>query len=203
MVQRTRQVFLLTCQKCYIIHSWYHDDAEGGIQMEDRKSFTMRISTTLYDKLVQSARDNKRSMAKELEFAVAYYLEEQGNNPTVFGQRLKGLRESMGKSRAELGQGLNMPESDISKYERGVLEPDPKTLVKIAIHFGMSIDYLLGVTDERNLTIPDIEKLKEMIPEWNEMLSEENRAKIENMELFYRVFKNVTIHEAPDDEGKE
>ena len=170
--------------------------------MEDRKSFTMRISTTLYDKLVQSARDNKRSMAKELEFAVAYYLEEQGNNPTVFGQRLKGLRESMGKSRAELGQGLNMPESDISKYERGVLEPDPKTLVKIAIHFGMSIDYLLGVTDERNLTIPDIEKLKEMIPEWNEMLSEENRAKIENMELFYRVFKNVPIHQG-NNEGKE
>lgn len=43
----------------------------------------------------------------------------------------------------ELGIGQNT----VSRYESGVLEADYKTLIAIADYFDVSIDYLLGRTD--------------------------------------------------------
>lgn len=43
----------------------------------------------------------------------------------------------------ELGIGQN----NISRYESGVMEADYKTLIALADYFDVSIDYLLGRTD--------------------------------------------------------
>ena len=42
---------------------------------------------------------------------------------------------------------LNMNQNSISRYETGERETDYKTLIALADYFNVSIDYLLGRTD--------------------------------------------------------
>jgi len=53
-------------------------------------------------------------------------------------------------SQFELAEKLGVSQQTISKYEKGLREPDNATLVKLSEIFNCSIDYLLGRTDVRN-----------------------------------------------------
>ncbi len=62
--------------------------------------------------------------------------------------RLKVLREKRGVSQLKLALDLNMNQNSISRYETGVREADYATLIRFADYFDVSIDYLLGRTDD-------------------------------------------------------
>lgn len=66
-----------------------------------------------------------------------------------FGERLRHLRKSVGLQQGELGEIFGLSPSAIGSYERGLREPSYKHLIAFAKHFNVSLDYLLGVTDER------------------------------------------------------
>lgn len=66
---------------------------------------------------------------------------------TVFGQRLKGLRNRAEISQETLSKIVGVSKSSINMYERGEREPSFEKLKQIAIFFGVSTDYLLGLTD--------------------------------------------------------
>lgn len=68
-----------------------------------------------------------------------------------FGLNLKKLREEKGYSQAQLSRKLNVSKSSISKYESNQSMPSVETLTKIALIYGVSLDYLVGI--ERNKTI--------------------------------------------------
>lgn len=61
--------------------------------------------------------------------------------------RLKELRQKHNISQLKLAMDLSMNQNTISRYETGEREADYKTLIKIADYFDVSIDYLLGRTD--------------------------------------------------------
>ena len=61
--------------------------------------------------------------------------------------RLKELRQSRNISQLKLAMDLNMNQNSISRYETGVREADYKTLIAFSDYFNVSIDYLLGRTD--------------------------------------------------------
>lgn len=61
--------------------------------------------------------------------------------------RLKELREQRHISQVFLGMGLGMSQNTISRYETGAREADYKTLLLFADYFNVSVDYLLGRTD--------------------------------------------------------
>ncbi|MBQ8210554.1 MAG: helix-turn-helix transcriptional regulator [Clostridia bacterium] len=61
--------------------------------------------------------------------------------------RLKELRKSRNISQLKLALDLNMNQNSISRYENGVREADYETLIAFADYFNVSIDYLLGRTD--------------------------------------------------------
>ena len=61
--------------------------------------------------------------------------------------RLKELRKSRGLSQQRLAMELNTTQNTISRYETGEREADYAMLIAIADYFGVSIDYLLGRTD--------------------------------------------------------
>lgn len=61
--------------------------------------------------------------------------------------RLKELRKSRGISQLKLAIDLNMNQNSISRYENGEREADYATLVLFADYFDVSVDYLLGRTD--------------------------------------------------------
>jgi len=87
----------------------------------------------------------------------------------VFPQRLKALRKEKKLTAKELGEKFSLAESTISGYETGARKPDMDTINKFADFFGVSVDYLLGRTNVRNISQmhgdvdPEIEELLEKI----------------------------------------
>ena len=65
--------------------------------------------------------------------------------------RLKELRLKKRLSQTKLAMDLNMNQSSISRYENGEREADYKTLILLADYFEVSIDYLLGRTENPNM----------------------------------------------------
>lgn len=61
--------------------------------------------------------------------------------------RLKELREKRRLSQVALAMALNMNQNTISRYETGEREAGYDTLIALADYFDVSIDYLLGRTD--------------------------------------------------------
>ncbi len=61
--------------------------------------------------------------------------------------RLKSLRKAKKISQLKLALDLNMNQNTVSRYETGEREADYVTLVEIADYFNVSLDYLLGRTD--------------------------------------------------------
>lgn len=69
---------------------------------------------------------------------------------TSFGERLKNLRTEKHMTQSELGKHLNVTKVSISGYEKGTREPDQESTKKLANLFDVSIDYLLGNSDQRH-----------------------------------------------------
>ena len=61
--------------------------------------------------------------------------------------RLKELREKRHMSQVFLGMELGMSQNTISRYETGAREPSREELIAIADYFDVSVDFLLGRTD--------------------------------------------------------
>ena len=62
--------------------------------------------------------------------------------------RLKALRRARNISQLKLAMDLNMNQNSISRYENLEREADYETLIRLADYFHVSIDYLLGRTDD-------------------------------------------------------
>ena len=65
--------------------------------------------------------------------------------------RLKQLRKQKHISQLKLATDLGMNQNAISRYETGEREADYKTLIAFAEYFQVSVDYLLGRTDNPNM----------------------------------------------------
>ena len=63
--------------------------------------------------------------------------------------RLKKLRKMRNISQLKLALDLNMNQNSISRYENLEREADYETLIAFADYFGVSLDYLLGRTNDQ------------------------------------------------------
>ena len=61
----------------------------------------------------------------------------------IFGDMLFSLRESKQMSQEALGDLIGVSRSAVNGYEKGKSFPVPDKLVKLARHFGVTVDYLL------------------------------------------------------------
>lgn len=68
----------------------------------------------------------------------------------TLGDSIKYLRSQLGWSQKKLAEELNLSQQAIGKWETGLSEPDSETLSKLATIFDVSVDYLLGRTDDKN-----------------------------------------------------
>lgn len=70
----------------------------------------------------------------------------------MFGKRLKQLRELKGISQTELGNHVNVSYRVIGYYENEQRFPNDENVIRrIADYFDVTIDYLLGYTDDKNI----------------------------------------------------
>lgn len=63
--------------------------------------------------------------------------------------RLKQLRKERKISQLKLAIDLNMNQNTISRYENLERQADYETLIRFADYFDVSVDYLLGRTEEK------------------------------------------------------
>ena len=68
-----------------------------------------------------------------------------------FEERLLALRTASGVSQQDLGGVLGVSRWSIHNYETGNNRPDYEGLLKLADYFDVSLDYLVGRTDKREV----------------------------------------------------
>ena len=69
------------------------------------------------------------------------------NEAKTLGQRLYECREKTGMKQADVARALNVQRQQISYYENDSRQPDLDRLKELARLYGVSTDYLLGITD--------------------------------------------------------
>ena len=62
--------------------------------------------------------------------------------------RLKDIREDHDLTQREVAEYLHIRQNTYSQYENGQRGLPVETLIKLARFFGVSTDYILGLTDE-------------------------------------------------------
>ena len=66
----------------------------------------------------------------------------------LFGQRIAELRKTCGETQATLAEQLGIKKNQISEIERGNRTTSAERIALICEHYGVSADYLLGLTDD-------------------------------------------------------
>lgn len=113
---------------------------------------------------------------------------------STFSVRLRELRKGKQLSGEELGKVFSVTKTAISYWENGKTFPDEDTLKKMADYFNVSLDYLLGRTDDpdgeeekvnkRNNNKEDEELI--VLERARKNMSEEERKKM--MDIFKAAF---------------
>ena len=70
---------------------------------------------------------------------------------STFASRLKELRNKKEWSQRDLSLRIDVIQQTIASWEKGKGSPDDTTKIRLADLFGVSLDYLLGRTDDPNL----------------------------------------------------
>ena len=61
--------------------------------------------------------------------------------------RLKDLREDRDLSQQQVADFLGMKQPQYSRYERGLRDVPTDVLIRLARHYNVSTDYILGLTN--------------------------------------------------------
>lgn len=78
-----------------------------------------------------------------------------------FPRILSLLRKEKGISQKDASQQLGVSQSLLSHYEKGIRECGLSFVVKVADFYGVSCDYLLGRSPERNGAMLEVESIKD------------------------------------------
>ncbi len=73
-------------------------------------------------------------------------------------QRIKHLREDMDLRQIDVAKATGIDQKTLSNYETGKTNPDSYALIKLADFFGVTIDYLVGRTNNNFYGRNDIQK---------------------------------------------
>jgi transcriptional regulator with XRE-family HTH domain len=87
------------------------------------------------------------------------------NNET-FGKRIARFRKEQGLTQVDLGEKIGLSQVLISDYERGRLQPNLDTIIKLARTLGLTTDELLGVNNiaptGKKLSLKSVRRLKKI-----------------------------------------
>ena len=100
----------------------------------------------------------------------------------IFAKRLKELRLQYDLGQAQVAKMANVTKNAISTYENGTRQPSFETLIRLAVIYRVSTDYLLGVANDQSLDISGlteddmavVKRLVEILSEKNAMIQDED-----------------------------
>lgn len=79
---------------------------------------------------------------------------QKGGDMATFSQRLKTLRKKKFLTQQKLADILEVKRATIAKWESKNAIPDIDTLHKISNYFDVNVDYLVGLTDDKQYPEP-------------------------------------------------
>src|SRR5690625_2685976 len=104
-----------------------------------------------------------------------------------YGDRLKRLRNKKGLSQKELTKRLNLNRSTYARYETSTTQPDFDTLKKLANFHKVSVDYILGNSDDPyEAEDPEFEEFIQNVRRW---YKEAPKDKEEDLARLRRIFE--------------
>lgn len=102
----------------------------------------------------------------------------------IFARRLTQLRKSKGLTQQQLAEKLGTSRSNIGNYEIGKAPPRDGTKRAIADYFGVTIDYLLGHSDDPSPKLKEnVLDFRAQLDRYREMLSQGGRIPYNDTEL--------------------
>ena len=63
-------------------------------------------------------------------------------------ERIRNLRVDRGLTQKQIAQLLNIKQNTYCQYELGILSYPLDVVIRLALFYGTSVDYLLGLTDQ-------------------------------------------------------
>ena len=96
----------------------------------------------------------------------------------MLGRVISTARKQKNLSQKELGDLLNVSNKAVSKWENGTAIPDLKKLNALAEYFGVTMDELLGFSNDKNNNDNINDYTKEYI---NELITLENMQSSKNI----------------------
>ncbi len=111
-----------------------------------------------------------------------------------FALRLKELRTQKKISQEQLARYLGMKRENISNYERGIVtNVNSETLDKLANYFTVSVDYLLGRTDNPNPIIKNKKNETYLRAEKDGLDEKEYSDFIEDVEMYMEMRRRMLL----------
>lgn len=114
-----------------------------------------------------------------------------------FGNRLIKLREDSGIERKELAAMLEVPYTTLRNYELGTREPGHLFLIKLTKIFNVTVDYLLGLSEQQTPPIVDPKYAPKttLSTEHKEVLSAYDNADLHDKNLARMALRLPTLKE--------
>ncbi|GAA4839386.1 hypothetical protein GCM10023310_16490 [Paenibacillus vulneris] len=101
-----------------------------------------------------------------------------------YGERIASLREKHSLTQEGLSNKLGITRASLSHYENNRREPDYDTIVSIANLFNVSIDYLIGRTDDPHRVLDeDVREFVDALELSNEKIMEKFALTIDGKKL--------------------
>lgn len=83
--------------------------------------------------------------------------------------RIKDLREDRDLRQLDVANAIGIDQRSLSNYETGKTNPDSETVVRLARFFGVTCDYLLGVSEHNfpnhRAVIKELEDIRKRLEE--------------------------------------
>ena len=108
----------------------------------------------------------------------------------MLNENIKRARKAKGLSQEELAVKLNVVRQTVSKWENGTAMPDFKKLNALAEYFGVTMDELLGFSNDKNNNDNINDYTKEYI---NELITLENMQSSKKIKELYKKLKTCAV----------
>lgn len=104
--------------------------------------------------------------------------------------RVKLLRQERKLNQAQLGDSVGLSQQTVSRIERDYTKMTVDTLVRLSSYFGVTADYLLGVSDKRwGSDLPVIKKRE--LERFHEIYQVYRALEERDREVLYQVAKTL------------
>lgn len=108
-------------------------------------------------------------------------------------KNLKIIRKENGFSQKKIASAINISQQSYSDYENNKTFPDAETLIKIADFFAVSVDYLLGRTDDLGYITISNAPAFELTEHEKNVISLYRKLKPHTQSYVYGIMQNMVI----------